>query len=75
MDAALPLQAGRCAPAADPAGQATEAAQASTATEAEGEVMKTNPPRRSALDVILLGYAQTAILVGLVVLAAGVPTW
>lgn len=62
----------RSAPATDPAHQA-EAGQARQAPEAAEE--EGSPVTRKTRDAIILGFAQNAILAGLIILAAGVPTW
>ena len=66
------------APAAAPAVEAAEAAQARQArqaTEEEGSPVTEQATRRKRRDAFVIGLAQNAILVGLFILAAGVPTW
>ena len=68
MVASITPRSSRRTPPTDPAGQAADTPQATET--AEGEVMTSK-----FRDALVVGLAQNAILAGLVLIAAGVPTW
>jgi len=76
MVASFPLEAGRCAPAADQAGQAAEATQAPAPAEATEEVMSRMTATVAAMNAVArrapVGRAVALAAVGLVLIAAGI---